>query len=73
MTHLKAPGSNGMPPIFFQHHWQNISGDISRAVLSVLNLGKIPIDLNHTYLTLIPKIKGPERVFDFQPIALCNI
>lgn len=64
MTHLKAPGSNGMPPIFFQHHWKNISGDISRAVLSVLN---------HTYLTLIPKIKGPERVFDFQPIALCNI
>ena len=62
-----------MPPIFFQHYWQNISGDISRVVLSILNLGKIPVDLNHMYLTPIPKIKCPERVSYFQPIALCDI
>ena len=29
--------------------------------------------LNHAFLTLIPKVKNPEKVSDFRPIALCNI
>jgi len=33
----------------------------------------IPPDLNHTFLTLILKIKSPELVIEFRPIAFCNI
>ena len=29
--------------------------------------------LNHAFLTLIPKVKNPEKVSDFRPIALCYI
>lgn len=42
-------------------------------MLSCLNSGTIPASLNQTYITLIPKSKSPKRVFEFRPIALCNI
>ena len=70
MAPLKATGSDGMPPIFYQHYWQNKGDD---AVLHCLNIEKIFIGLNHTYITLIPKVKCPKKVSDFKPIAFCNI
>ena len=33
MAPLKAWGSDGMPPIFFQHYWDSIGDDVSYAVL----------------------------------------
>ena len=42
-------------------------------VLDCLNIGKIPTCLNHTFLTLIPKVKSLEKVSNFRSIALCNI
>ena len=56
MAPLKAPGPDGMPPIFYQHYWDSLGDDISYAVLSCLNSGSIPASLNHTYITLIPKL-----------------
>ena len=47
--------------------------DVSQAVLSCLNTSNIPASINHTFVTLIPKIRSPERVIEFHPIALCNI
>ena len=73
MAPLKAPGPDGMPPLFYQHYWPSIGDEVSEAVLDCLNSGKMPSGLNHTFLTLIPKVKSPEKVSDFRPIALCNI
>lgn len=73
MAPLKAPGPNSIPPTFYQYYWQHIGNDISWAVLSFLNFGKIPCDLNYTYLTLIPKVKSPEKVIEFWHIALYNV
>ena len=47
--------------------------DVSQAVLSSLNIGNILASINHTFVTLIPKVKSPKRVTEFRPIALCNI
>lgn len=72
MAPLKASG-DGMPLILFQCYWQHIGYYVTKVVLSCLNSGKIPFDLNYTYLTLIPKVKSPKRVTKFHPIALCNV
>ena len=47
--------------------------EVSEVVLSVLNSGMIPVNLNHTCISLIPKIKSPKKVFDFRPISLSNV
>lgn len=73
MAPLKAPGPDRMPPIFFQHYWSSIGDDVVKAVLSCLNSSQILPGLNHTFLTLIPKVKCPKKATDFRPIALCNI
>ena len=51
----------------------NIGDDIVKAVLSCLNSKTILLGLNHTFITLIPKVKSLEYVIEFRPIALCNI
>ena len=73
MAPLKAPGPNGMPPIFFQKFWNTVVDDVVEAILSCLNSRTILPGLNHTFISLIPKVKSPEYVTEFRPITLCNI
>ena len=65
MAPLKAPGPDGMPSLFFQTYWPDIGMDITQAVLSSLNSGSIMKTINHTFITLIPKVKNPEKVTEF--------
>ena len=73
MKPLTAPGSDGMSPIFFKSCWNFIGHDVIDASLAILNSGNMPASLNHTYISLIPKIKSPEKATDFRPISLCNV
>ena len=65
MALLKAPGPDGMPPLFFQSFWHLIGDDVSKAVLDCLNSCHIPQEFNFTYVTLIPKVKNPEKISKF--------
>nr|XP_023877746.1 uncharacterized protein LOC111990191 [Quercus suber] len=58
MAPLKAPGPDGE--------------DVTSSVLYFLNSASLPANLNHTFITLIPKVKNPEFVSEFRPISLCN-
>ena len=73
MAPLKAPGPDGMPPPFYQHYWHLIGDDVAKAVIFCLQNGHLPPELNQTYLTLIPKVKNLEKVYEFRPITFCNV
>lgn len=73
MTPLKAPDPDAMPPLFYQNYWELVGCDVTKTVLSFLNSALIPHPLNHTFLTLIPKIKNPISVSNYRPISLCNM
>ena len=73
MTPLKAPSPDGMPPLFYQNYWDLIGNDITQAVLLFLNSATLPPHLNHTFITLVPKVSNPKVASDFRPISLCNI
>ena len=73
MEPITAPGPDGMPPLFYHSFWNLIGNDISSAVLDCLNNCNIPKEINHTNITLIPKVKSPEFITDFHPISLCNV
>lgn len=68
-----TPGLDGLPPLFYKQFWNKIGKEVSKAVLKALNSGAIPKNLNHTFLTLIPKIQSPKEVVDFRPIRLSNV
>ena len=67
MKPLMAPGPDGMPPFFFNSYWSVVGNYVIEVVLSVLNTRVIPSNINHTFISLIPKIKSPTN-----PVSLCN-
>ncbi|XP_074278453.1 uncharacterized protein LOC141602043 [Silene latifolia] len=73
MGALKAPGPDGIPAVFFQRCWSMVKGDVTKAILSILNSGRVLRELNRTFITLIPKKESPEEVSDYRPISLCNV
>ena len=58
---------------FYQKYWDIIGDDVSKTILNILNSNAPMADLNQTNIALIPKIKNPTKMSDFQPISLCNI
>lgn len=42
-------------------------------VLGLLNHTNFLGNINHTYITLIPKIKHPKEPSDLRSISLCNV
>ena len=73
MAPLKAPGPDGMPPLFYQSYWSLLGFDVSTTILHNLNSGSFPQALGHSFITLIPKVKDPTYVSEFRPISLSNV
>ncbi|OMO91484.1 reverse transcriptase [Corchorus capsularis] len=69
----KAPGLDGMTPLFFQKCWHIVGQDVISLALAFLNEGQSLPDINHTNIVLIPKVSSPESPKDFRPISLCNV
>ena len=68
----KAPGSDGFGASFYQDHWAVIRGLLCTAIKDFFHSGKLLKEVNHTLLTLIPKVVNPETTAHYRPISLCN-
>ncbi|XP_075660062.1 uncharacterized protein LOC142629896 [Castanea sativa] len=73
MGPTKAPGHDGMDALFYQKFWHVVGETITMAVLYFLNSGNMVLDINHTNIVLIPKVKNPEKMSKFRSISLCNV
>ena len=74
MKPLTTPRLDGLPPIFFKSCWDIVAQDAIAASLTILNLGAMLLEnLNHTFISLIPKTKNLEKPTDFKPISFCNV
>jgi hypothetical protein len=68
-----APGSEGLPVVFFKKFWEILKGPIL-AILNDFILGRVDISrLNYGIISLIPKVRGADTVRQFRPIALINV
>jgi len=68
----KAPGSDGFGASFYQDHWVVIKELLCVAIKDFFRSGKLLKEVNHTLITLIPKVANPESTAHFRPISLCN-
>lgn len=73
MHPLKAPGSDGIPALFYQKYWHIVGEEIQSMVLGILNEDKSPASINKTFIALIPKCKNPNSPKHFRLISLCNV
>lgn len=69
----KALGEDGLPASFFQNFWDIVEDLVSHVCLNFLNGEGSLGSLNHTLLTLVPKIKDPKEVTNFRLIGLCMV
>ncbi|GKV39420.1 hypothetical protein SLEP1_g47185 [Rubroshorea leprosula] len=72
MGALKAPGVDGFPGCFYQHHWDLVGNDVCRAVQHFFTTGFMLREMNKTKIVLIPKVKNPKVITQYRPISLCN-
>ena len=73
MAPSNAPGVDGFTAGFFQRHRSLLKDDIIPAVLDFLNGGVLPEGMNNTSITLIPKVRHPQRICQYRPISLCTV
>lgn len=73
MNPNKAPGSDGMSPLFFQKFWYIIKSDIIAAVKNFFHSGFMLKSFNHTVISLIPEVNNPTSLKNYRPISLCKV
>ena len=66
----KIPGPDGWNIEFFLGFFYFLGHDILRLVEEIRLAGQMPLSLNCTFITLIPKKENLDRLDDFKPFSL---
>ena len=70
----KSPTSDGvMLFLFYQHYWSLVSDCVTHSFLDFLNHDFVPPNFNETHVILIPKIKYPTKITQYQSISFSNV
>jgi len=67
----KVPGPDGYKAYFFQRKWDVVGPDICKSVHS-FNSDRMLMEVNHTFVTLVPKSANAALFGNFRPISCCN-
>lgn len=70
---LKAPRPNGYQALFFEKNWDVVGVDFCRFVKKVFHCLDKVVEVNQTFISLIPKKDEVSMMKDFRSIGLCNI
>ena len=73
MGAFKAPGPDGVMPLFYQQFWGEVGTSVISFVQQAFKDGQFDPTINETLITLIPKVESPEHITQFRPISLCNV
>ncbi|KAL4278205.1 hypothetical protein GQ457_03G006070 [Hibiscus cannabinus] len=68
----RAPGPDGFNMNFFKRYWDLLKEDIMKFFSDVYLHRNWDANLNHSFLTLIPKKRNPSSLEDYRPISLVN-
>jgi hypothetical protein len=69
----KAPGPDGFTALFYKKYWHVVRSEVLNCVWDFFLNKNMSNELNHTFITLVPKQSGAHAVHQFRPISLCNI
>lgn len=69
----KALGPDGFNGHFFKPTWEIVGGDMEEAILDFFRNNGFLKQINHTAISLIPKVPNPSSLGEFRPIACCNV
>lgn len=73
MGALKAPGPDGLNPLFFQSQWNIIGKSAVKFIQGCFHLLEKVKEVNDTHIVLIPRLDRPHLLSLYRPIGLCNV
>ncbi|KAK3187885.1 hypothetical protein Dsin_027446 [Dipteronia sinensis] len=68
----KAPGPDGFNVSFIKKNWEDIEGDFMDLMHEFFKDGDKVKYLNHSFVTLIPKMLNSKSLSEYRPISLVN-
>ncbi|CAN1177339.1 Transposon TX1 uncharacterized 149 kDa protein [Linum perenne] len=69
----KSPGPDGFSAQFYKHSWEVAGKDVTAAILDFFEKGEMPLQVNSTNISLIPKVQNADVMTNFRPISCCNV
>nr|GEX79797.1 hypothetical protein [Tanacetum cinerariifolium] len=73
MGMIKPMGQMVLLLAFFKKAWDTVGRDVTCAIKEFFANGKLLKELNHTIVSLIPKVSTPAKINDYRPISCCNV
>lgn len=73
MGSFKAPGPDGLQPVFYQSQWETVGDTLCNLIMDIFEDHRKVGEINSTLITLIPKVDKVECMKQFRPISLCNV
>lgn len=73
MGALKAPGPDGLNPIFFQSQWEVVGNSVGDLLQECYHNPAMIKEINDTLIVLISKLDRPSFLTHYRPINLGNV